>query len=279
MIKRILVGLAGTSYTESSIRTALDIAQRHGAEITGVTAIDAASLRDVGPVPIGAGQEAKELREHRKDVTEENVEACIEMFSSSCKEAGVTHQVLREEREKPFDYLISQSRYHDLTVVGLQGIFEYGVPSGNYEDPALLLVNLLTEGLRPIIAVTREHRPVKRVLVAYSGSVESASTLKRFCQLQPVGEVELRLVTFGKPERCQHLLEEASKYCRVHGYSVETQPTEGSAQGEVLKEADAWNADLIVMGNSAKNLLLRRVLGETALHAIRNSELPLFLAQ
>ncbi len=40
-----------------------------------------------------------------------------------------------------------------------------------------------------------------------------------------------------------------------------------------------WQADMIVLGNSAKNLLRRRVLGETALHAIRESTLPLFLSQ
>jgi len=34
-----------------------------------------------------------------------------------------------------------------------------------------------------------------------------------------------------------------------------------------------------VIGNSAKNLLLRRIFGETALHAIRNAKGPLFLAQ
>ena len=54
---------------------------------------------------------------------------------------------------------------------------------------------------------------------------------------------------------------------------------ESSPRTGVLDYADTWDADLIVMGNSAKNLLRRKVFGETALHTISNAEVPLFLAQ
>ena len=279
MIKRILVGLTGTSYSQAATQAAIDIAKRRNAEITAVTAVDFEAVRDVGPVPIGAGQEARELREHRVELTKENMEAAIEQFTSSCQKAEIACDVLREERENPFDYLLSQFRYHDLTILGLRGIFEYGIPGLSSEDPGLTLVNLLSGGLRPILAVPTHFHTPQRVMVAYSGSVESAATLKRFVQLQPFGQVQLRLVTFGEATRCQHLLQEASRYCSAHGFTVETHHVEGDPQGHVLEEAAAWKADLIVMGNSAKSLLLRRVLGETALRAIRNSELPLFLAQ
>ena len=43
--------------------------------------------------------------------------------------------------------------------------------------------------------------------------------------------------------------------------------------------AEAWKADLIVAGNSSKNLLLRKLFGETALKLLRESPLPLYLAQ
>jgi nucleotide-binding universal stress UspA family protein len=47
----------------------------------------------------------------------------------------------------------------------------------------------------------------------------------------------------------------------------------------VLPYAAQWGADLIVAGNSAKNLLLRRALGETALNLITQADRHLFLAQ
>lgn len=48
---------------------------------------------------------------------------------------------------------------------------------------------------------------------------------------------------------------------------------------ELLPYADRWQADLIVAGNSAENMLLRRIFGETALSLLRNSPLPLYLAE
>jgi len=280
MISRILVGLGGTAYTENCTRTAIDIAQRHNAQLTGVTVVDLNALRRVGPVPMGAGQAAKELREHRLEVTRDQVEKAIDAFSTACQEAKVQYCVLKEESDQPFDYLVSQSRYHDVTVLGLRGIFEFGVAGSMEDDPSLTLVNLLSGGVRPIVAVPKNYRTVKRVLAAYSGSVESASTLKKFLQLKPMGDIELRVVTFGMTsDRAEHLLADAAKYCRAQGVEPEIQMIAEPPEIGLLGQAQSSDADLIVLGNSAKNILLRRVLGETALKVIRNAEQPLFLSQ
>ncbi len=97
MIKRILVGLAGTPYTGVAIRRGVELAQAHGAELTGVTAVDVKKLSKVGPVPIGADGAAKELREHRLSVASEHVDQFIAQFEDACASANVRHSVLREE--------------------------------------------------------------------------------------------------------------------------------------------------------------------------------------
>ena len=40
-----------------------------------------------------------------------------------------------------------------------------------------------------------------------------------------------------------------------------------------------WQADMIVMGNSARSVLRREVLGDTLLGTRRDTRIPLFLAQ
>ena len=141
-------------------------------------------------------------------------------------------------------------------------------------------MRLVTAGVRPILAVDRGHRPVKKVLIAYSGSMESAKAMKRFVQLRLWPEVQLRVVTFedGRPD-ARRLITDAADYCRAHRYSAETDCLAGAPQQQLLPYAAEWGADLLVVGNSAKNLLLRRVLGETALHVIRHADQPLFLTQ
>ena len=90
----------------------------------------------------------------------------------------------------------------------------------------------------------------------------------------------LHIVTFedahGDPEQ---LLQNAAHYCESHGYQVDTNYINENAYVNLLSYAEQWNADLIVMGNSNRNLLLRRIFGETMLHVVQNTDRPLFLSQ
>ena len=109
MIKRILVGLSGTEYTPSAVRRGVELAQAHDAELGGVSVIDYDRLSRVGPVPLGAGHYAKELREQRVEQARGRMEQAIARFADECSAAGVKHQVYREEGE-PFSQMISLAR-------------------------------------------------------------------------------------------------------------------------------------------------------------------------
>ncbi len=277
MIKRILVGLGGTSYTPVAIQRAVGLAKRFEAEITGVTVVDLKHISKVGPVPVGGEHAADKLRRHRIAITNKQIEEAISNFKTACDADGIKYQIKQEERKDPFDLMIALARYHDLMIFGLRSIFEYGI-SG--EEPKDTLARLISSGVRPIIAVSEEFRPIQKALIAYSGSMESAKTMKRFIQLHPWPDVKLKIVTFQHSEdKARQLLYDASEYCRAHGFVVETESNPGIPKDILLPMATLWQADMIVMGNSARNLLVKRILGETALHIIRNADRPLFLCQ
>ena len=276
MIKRILVGLAGTPYTDVAIQQAVELARANHAELTGVTIVDAKRLASIGPVPIGAEDVGIELREHRLQVTSEHVEQVVAAFETACTEAGVPHSVHREEGDA-FKLMLSYSRYHDLTVCGLRSIFEYYFED---EESTDLLGRLVGGGVRPILAVAREFRPVRRVLVAYNGSRASAKTLRQFIQLRPWPELTMRIATFaGADEEPEGLLGSAADYCRAHGLDPEVGHVPGQAKDQLLPHAAEWEADLIVMGNSRRSFVMRKLFGETALHMMQNADRPLFLSQ
>lgn len=275
MLRRILVGLGGTDYTISAINQAVALAMSHNAEVTGVSVIDKSRLSYVGPIPLGAGQYAHELADDRLEKAKERVEWAEKEFTEACRAAGVRHHVLHEEGE-PFTLMIDQARYHDLMIFGLQSLFEYDL----IPDPQDALVRLVQSGVRPLIAVAKGFYPVKRVLVAYSGSMESAKAMKRFVQMRLWPDAKLRIVNFDTDTaKAKRLVGDAANYCRAHGFETEEATVAGSSKDQLLPYAEEWNADLTVIGNSAKNIILRRIFGETALHAIRNATRPLFLAQ
>jgi len=236
---------------------------------------DVNRVDSTGPVPIGAGQLAKELRESRHEDVQSIIEATEVDFVTRCKKEGIDHQIQRETGD-PLAALVSLTRYHDLIVCGLQSLFEHGV----IDEPPDELAMLVEEGVRPLLAVTDQDRPIRRVLIAYSGSMESAKTMRRFIHFRMWPDAIFRIVTFNPQiEVGRVLLDEAADYCRAHGFEPETECICEPPLSSLLPYAADWKADLLVMGNSAKNMLLRRILGETALHVMRNSEIPLFLAQ
>jgi nucleotide-binding universal stress UspA family protein len=275
MIKRILVALSGTPFTASAIRHAIELARRHNAEITGVTDVDLAKLANVGPIPLGAGAAAHDLIEHRLHLTEQHIDEAIATFETACSGDGISFKVVRETGS-PFEKLISLWRYHDLTVAGLRGLFEYGV----VHNPDDTIIRLIAKGVRPILAVALEYRPVTKVLVAYNGSMESAKALKRFVQSAPWPDIELSIVTIGESEeKGRELLADAAGYCRLHGYEVQTELIEGSPKDLLLGHAERLGTDLLVMGSSSRAAIIKHLLGDTALRAIRDAEIPLFLTQ
>ena len=275
MIKRILVALSGTPYTEPAVTHSLELARAHGAEITGVTDVDLAKVANVGPVPMGGGAAATELVEHRLHLAEKLVGEAISNFESACAEAGVAYTVVRETGN-PYEKLISLWRYHDLTVAGLRGLFEYGI----FHNPDDVLIQLIAKGVRPILAVASAYRSVRRVLAAYSGSPESAKALKRFVQTRLWPDITLKIVCFDhSPDEAKDLLDSASEYCRLHGYDAEVEHLPGSALKGLLSHADDWKADLVVMGSSSRARIFQHLLGDTTLHALRNAEIPLYLTQ
>jgi len=275
MIKRILLGLGGTDYTVSAINQAIALAMANNAEVTGVSVIDVKRLTSIGPVPIGGGHYASDMVDDRLKKARERVEWAVQEFTEACSASGVRHRVLQEVGE-PFSLMIDQARYHDLMVFGLRSLFEFDL----LPEPQDALIRLVQAGVRPLLAVSKGYDPVKRVLIAYSGSMESAKAMKRFVQMRLWPETKLRVVTFEHdPGTAEQLVSDAASYCRAHGFEVEEATSPQAAKDNLLPHAKEWGADLIVVGNSAKNLLLRRVFGETALQVIRNADRPLFLAQ
>lgn len=277
MIKRILVGLGTTATAESVTRHAIDIARPHSAELVGLAITDPLRLEWTGPRPMGVGVTvaSAELVRQRLERAAADIQSAGEIFATRCGDAGVSCRLSKEQGD-PFGIAADLARYHDMCVFGLRGLFEHGL----VPEPRDALERLVAQGVRPILAVAERFRPIRRVLVAYSGSLESAKTFKHFVHSGLFTDLPVRIVHFGDdPHAASRRLENAAAFFTAHGRAVETHHARGSANRDLLRYAEAWNADLIVAGNSAKNLVLRRMFGETALTLIRESPLPLYLSQ
>ena len=276
MIKRILVGLAGTTFTPVAIQRAVELGKVHDAEVTGVTVLDPNRLRSLerrGPAEIG---HPSQHADRPIAISPDSIDESIQRLEQSCKEAGVKCRLLRGAGDA-FTALIDVARYHDVIVFGLGSVLKYSFPG---DDPHDQLIRLIGAGVRPLIAVSEEFRSISRVLIAYSGSMESAKAMKRFVQMRLWPGVELKLMMFHPSgDQAYELLRGAEEYCRAHGFRVCHESNPGDPKVLLLAAATLWQADMIVMGNSARSVLLRKVLGDTLLTTLTGTKIPLFLAQ
>jgi nucleotide-binding universal stress UspA family protein len=273
MIRRILVGLGDSRYSKAAIRHAVELAGAHGAEVTAVTLVGRASFDDEGLYLTGAAREVKEWDDERERITQAAVEEAVSAFEHACKVADVPYRV-RWESGDPLDHLVSASRYHDIVLLGLRGLFEHGITA----HPTDSVVRLIRRGTQPILAVAEEHRSVRRVLVAYSGSPESARALRAFVQLRAWPGCTLSVTTFGRDKpAAERLLSDAAAYCEAHGYEPRLHYSPKPAVEGILDTARGSAADLVVMGDGAHGVLVRRILGDTLMHVVRQADRPLFL--
>ena len=278
MIKRILVGIADATYTAASTRHAIELAKRCGASLTGVSILDIDGIRkEAASVPLGGGGYTADLRAAAFEVAHHSIDEAVDKFVRLCDDAEVNYDFQRVSGD-PFLEFIERSKYHDLMVCGLHRLFEHGV----LPEPKNELAKLVSAGVRPILATASQYREANRVLIAYSNSVESAKTMRRFTQLSHLlaPNAEIQVVSFGKKDGdASAALFDARNYLQAHGIEPEINLVEGGPKTGVLDHAETWDADMIVMGNSAKNLLRKQMFGETALFTISNANIPLFLAQ
>jgi nucleotide-binding universal stress UspA family protein len=275
MVKRILLGIGGTPFTPVAIKRAVELAERHAARLKAVTVVNPNQICKLGPVPPGAGFFAKKMCENRLEITRAQVEESIASLEARCAESKVRLSVEREAG-KPFELIIAHARYHDLTIFGLRSMFEYRLA----KEPEKDLFRLLSNGVRPIIAVSDRFRTINKVLIAYNGSVESANAMQHFVRLSLWPGATLDIVTIGdNPESDPNLLEDAAAYCTDHGYTVNTHLRAGKAIDQLLPIAREIDADMIVMGRSLRSMLVRHVLGDTVLNTLAHTPLPLFLSQ
>ena len=276
MIKRILVGLGGTPFTTAATQWATELGDLHQAQLTGVTVVDTDNLAKIGPVPAGGGAYAQRMRDQKQQVTREGIEQAIAAFKKHCSSQQVVCRRIQYEQRDPFAALISEARYNDLTIFGLRSIFDYGFTS----DPDKAIVKLVTQGVRPILAVADAYRPIKKALIGYSGSMESAKAIRHFLHLKPWPGMKLHIVHFKHgDEKDPFLTRDAADFCQAHGFEVQTDVMEGRARSELLPFAHRIGADLIVMGNSVHKTLMRSLMGDTVLETIKSADLPLFLSQ
>lgn len=277
MIKRVLVALDPDSDTPVAIRYAAEIAGRYDAEVTGLAVVDLGEIESgIRGGQAGSMYYAEKLRASWTEETRAKAQDLVRDFTQALEGSGIAHSNVVAEGV-PFEWIVEDLKYHDLLVIGKDPHFFYSNPTQETE----ILARVIDVSAAPALVVGTEHRPVRRVLVAYDGSAAAARTLKAFVHLQPFGaEVAVELVTVVEddPEASRLTLGLAQGYLQAHGFDVQTTTLSGGKTSRLISDhAVASDADVIVVGAKPVSALRRLAFGSTTADLLRHSPRPLFM--
>jgi nucleotide-binding universal stress UspA family protein len=262
MLHSVLLHLSGVQHGEPVIDFGVNLARRCEARVRGLTLVDTRRLMSLAATCEAAAYANGEFRRlHR---VEQEHGAMRSNLSQACLSAGVNFDV-RRMRGNPFDVLPPESQFHDLFVTALPSPGS----SGDDEDDAGLsareLVDLLFQGVQPMLVVRDRQQPLARVLLVSDGTPATSKAIRSFLQQELLPHAEYRLLAIGDTEdQARESLREIVEYCRSRRMSVETGILRGAMRRVLIPYAQKWQADLVVLGVTRGNAVLRRLIGETA---------------
>ncbi|MEM1441131.1 MAG: universal stress protein [Verrucomicrobiota bacterium] len=275
-IQKILVPLDASIYSGAATETAIRIAKKHGASVTGVAVLDSPEIRSsiipaVGPYYPLMVDAVQEKIDHADQILRDT----LARFSQACEEAGIEHEETEYEGI-PAQKLLESSIFHDLIVLGLETFFHFETRGGQGDT----LDKLIDHTATPVLAVPPTGAPdLGKALIAFDGSFGASRALRDFIPFARPYDPEITLVAADLPaEKSDFLLSNATELLKSHGLSkVSVIASEESVEDTITPEATA-DADLIVAGIHSRRPIRDMFTGSFTATLIQNHGKPLFLS-
>ncbi|MDF1657780.1 MAG: universal stress protein [Verrucomicrobiales bacterium] len=275
-IRKILVPLDASIYTDGATETAIRIAKAHGASVTGVAVLDSPEIRSsiipaVGPYYPMMVDAVQEKIEHADQILRDT----LIRFSNTCEKAGIEHEETEYEGI-PAQKLLESSIFHDLIVLGLETSFHFETRGGRGDT----LDKLIDHTATPVLAVPPTGAPIpSKVIIAFDGSFGASRAMRDFIPFAASFDPEITLVSAELPaKKSDFLLSSAVSLLESHGFSkVNWNASEMTAE-ETFTPAFTADADLIVAGIHSRRPIRDMFTGSFTATLIRDHQKPLFLS-
>jgi nucleotide-binding universal stress UspA family protein len=169
-----------------------------------------------------------------------------------------------------------RARWTDLVVVSLM------------HPPAPQPLARLSSGFRslvqrcptPILAVRDKLSPLTNALVAYNGSVKANEALYVVTYLAARWGLQVVVLAVAEGSvSCAKTLSKAREYLEAHGVQASYVEGETPVAKAILRTAEEYRSNLIVMGGYGLSPLLEIVFGSTVDHVLLTAQIPVLICR
>lgn len=273
MLKRILVPIDNSAYSNAAEEYAIMLAKNHQAFITSMAVVDKPGITQASkPMGIGHSHRAGEARRWLTENAETEAFEALTHFSSRCAEEGIPYVDI-EENAGPSQAIIKESNYYDLTIMGVNSCIPYREECGY-----ATVIQVLENGARPMLVIPREFRSIQHILFCYDGSIQAARAMQMFCLLAPFQARTMTVLNVNDDQQEGALLtDRAAVYLKAYGYQINPKSIRGNPKKEIIKFARDRDVDLVVMGPFSASKIARFFLGSVSKAFLEDGTFPLFL--
>jgi len=282
MIKRILIPLDPSPYTETALEIGCIIARQYNAQITGLVILDIPGIKKtVGPVPLGATEYAEKLEKVKEKEAHEHIHLLLSKFKEKCIKEGIRfHEA--ERQGCPSVRIIRESIFYDLVIIGLRTFFHYPIK----DKPGDTLDEIMDSSITPILGVPKQFQypdiPKEqiKVLIAFDGSLPSASALQSFVNIALPDVMEVLLLTSDdNNDSADYHLSQAEAYLKAHSiFNIKKEKTTRDIIKTVEEKYLDW-ATFIVVGAHSKSGIFDFMVGSLTKELIKTDKKPLLISQ
>jgi nucleotide-binding universal stress UspA family protein len=285
VIGQIVAGIDGSLNSLTAFQYALDLARRVKAEIKVVFVVDSrktdlpiiytASHFDYGfeRVYIPPEPGLKGFYDRVRQDIRAFGENCLALCRKDAEASRVSlTPVLREGL--PSGILTEEVRSGDLLVVGQKGEnahIERAIVGSTTED-------VVRSSPRPVLVCPTTFRSPQRILFPYDGSAVAESVLQFF--VNAFGSIweEMAVLTVTEQIEESFPFDTELGYLGTHGIPYRLIMETGKPVDTIPRVAKREKSDLILIGAHGRHKIREYLLGSTASHLIRRSELPVLVA-
>jgi nucleotide-binding universal stress UspA family protein len=282
VLKRILVPLDLSPYTDTAVRLAATMAKIYDAEITGLVVLDIPGIeKSIGPIPLGALHFAEKIELAKKTEASQRIETLMEKFADICDKEGIAYTEAHEQGY-PSHEIIEVSKYYDLIIMGLRTFYQFETSDKAGDS----LENMLKESITPVMGVPKNfHLNVMggeklKVLIAHDGGLQSARALQRFGQLSNSSYMDITILNSSDDKKAgNYILDHAEAYLKARDVTGVKKEWTSQDIIQVIKDKYYDTYDVFCVGAHAKEGLFDFMVGSLTRFLVKQGEKPVFIGQ
>lgn len=283
MLDRILIPLDGSEFGKTAMDYGIYIARKFQSHLTGLHIVDVrltrAACNDMTEFhDLNVVDPLLPMIEKR---LEAKADAVLAEFLNRCRAAGTSSDV-----KKAFgivgDVIIEEAARHDGIVLAKRGEhFKIDGPGGLAGST---VASVVRKSGKPVIVTPAKFKEIESIALAYDGSPPACHALNLSLKISEKAEWPLTVIVVTDDEKLSAdltgwLEADIEKFEGDGDRKIDSSiiVLKGSEDREIVKFIQDGSVELLAMGAYGHSRLREFVLGSTASHVIRKSNMPVML--